>query len=74
MTKSFYLFVLTYRDGDKSNATSRFAESVFHDHGFPKTSTSFEELSSYIEMRADDDLSTTVFDELWEMYRLTYLL
>lgn len=73
MKKSFYLFVLTYRGGDPSDPKARFAEGVFNDHGFPKTSTSFEELSSYIEMRADDDLSTAAFDELWEIYRLNDL-
>lgn len=72
MEKSFYHFVLTYRGGDWSDQKSRFAESAFHDHGFPKTSTSFDELSSYFETKADDDLSTSAFDELWEIYRLKY--
>ena len=72
MRKSFYHFVLTYRGGDWSDQKSRFAESAFDDHGFPKTSTSFEELSSYIETKADDMLSTSAFDELWDIYRLNY--
>lgn len=72
MEKSFYHFVLTYRGGDWSDQKSRFAEGAFNDHGFPITSTSFEELSSYIETQADDLLSTTAFDELWDIYRLKY--
>lgn len=73
MRKSFYLFVLTFRGGDLSDQKSRFAEAAFHDHSFPKTSTSFEELSSYIETKADHDLSTSAFDELWEIYRINSL-
>ncbi len=72
MNKSFYHFVLTYRGGSWSDQKSRFAESAFNDHGFPKTSTSFEELSSYIETQADDILTTSAFDELWDIYRLKY--
>lgn len=70
--KSFYLFVLTFRGGDWSDQKSRFAESMFHDHSFPKASTSFEELSSYIETQADEYLTTSAFDELWDIYRLKY--
>ena len=72
MKKSFYLFVLTFRGGDWSDQKSRFAESMFHDHSFPKASTSFEELSSYIETQADEYLTTSAFDELWDIYRLKY--
>ncbi|HWL24040.1 MAG TPA: YozE family protein [Ureibacillus sp.] len=72
MNKSFYHFVLTFRGGDWSDQKSRFAESAFFDHGFPKTSTSFEEISSYIETKADEALSTAAFDELWDIYRLKY--
>lgn len=72
MNKSFYLYVLTFRGGDWSDQKSRFAESAFHDHSFPITSTSFEELSSYIETQADENLSTAAFDELWDLYQLKY--
>lgn len=70
MNQSFYHFALTYRGGDQSDPKTRFAEKMFKDHSFPKVSTSFEELSSYIETLADDDLSANAFDELWEMYCL----
>lgn len=70
MKQSFYLFVLTFRGGDLSDLKTRFAEAAFIDHSFPKTSTTFEELSSYIETKADQDLSTSAFDELWEIYQM----
>lgn len=70
MKQSFYLFVLTFRGGDLSDPKTRFAEAAFIDHSFPKTSTTFEELSSYIETKADQDLSTSAFDELWEIYQM----
>ena len=68
--KSFYHFVLTYRgaQGDKGH----FAEAVFNDLMFPKTTTDFDELSTYIEMQADPYLSTYIFDELWEIYATKY--
>lgn len=68
--KPFYHFVLTYRGA--SDEKGAFAEAVFEDMAFPKTSISFDELSAYVEMQADDGMSTSVFDELWEAYRVKY--
>ena len=68
--KTFYHFVLTYRGA--SDEKGAFAEAVFEDMAFPKASISFDELSAYVEMQADDAMSTSVFDELWEAYRVKY--
>ena len=68
MNKSFYQFVLTFRGGDWSDGKARFAEAMFDDVAFPKYATSFEELSAYVEMGADPYITTSAFDELWEMY------
>lgn len=68
MKRSFYQFVITYRGGDLKDPKTKFAEKVFYDHSFPKQSVSFNELSSYVETIADEDLSTYTFDELWELY------
>ena len=68
--KSFYHFVLTYRGA--ADAKGDFAEAMFNDLMFPKTTTDFDELSTYIEMQADPHLSTYVFDELWESYATKY--
>ncbi len=68
--KSFYHFVLTYRGG--SDEKGRFAEAVFNDSAFPKTATDFDELTAYIEMQAHEEMSTAVFDELWDLYATKY--
>lgn len=68
MKKSFYLYVLTFRGGDYSDQKVRFAEEMFPEHNFPKQSTDFEELSTYIESFATDNLTTEAFDELWALY------
>ena len=68
MKKSFYLYVLTFRGGDWSDPKVRFAEEMFHEHNFPKQSSEFDELSSYIESYATDNLKIEVFDELWALY------
>lgn len=72
MEKSFYEFVLTFRGGQTNDAKTRFAETAFLDHSFPKSSTSFDEISSYIETIADEDMTTQTFDELWDLYAAKY--
>lgn len=68
MNQSFYLYVLKYRGGQKADKKTIFAESMFQQHDFPKTETSFDVLSKYIEELAQEEMSATVFDELWEIY------
>ncbi|MEK5231989.1 YozE family protein [Lysinibacillus sp. FSL K6-0232] len=68
MKKSFYLYVLAFRGGDWSDPKVRFAEEMFHEHNFPKQSTDFNELSSYIESYATENLTTEAFDALWALY------
>lgn len=70
--KSFYHFVLTYRGAN--DETGAFAEAVFEDSMFPKNSKSFHELSSYIEMQAHSEMSTTTFDAIWTEYAVKYSL
>ncbi|AQQ55092.1 YozE family protein [Planococcus lenghuensis] len=68
MNKSFYQFALAYRGGSKRDPYARFAEAMFNDHGFPKTSREFDGLSRYLEEKADADMPAAVFDELWRAY------
>lgn len=72
MRKSFYHYALTFRGGEWSDRKVRFAESMFVDHSFPKTSDQFEELSSYLELQSDEYLTIDAFDELWALYALKY--
>lgn len=59
---------MTFRGGDMLDAKTIFAEASFTDLSFPKMSTSFEELSNYIEMKGESEFSTATFDELWALY------
>ncbi len=68
--KSFYEYVLSHRGA--SDQYGRFAEAMFLDQAFPKTATDFDELTAYIEMQAHEEMSTGVFDELWDLYATKY--
>lgn len=72
LNKSFYHYVLTFRGGEWSDEKVRFAESMFLDHGFPKNSDNFEELSGYIEFQSDEYLTIGAFDVLWELYETKF--
>jgi len=49
MERSFYQFALKYRGKLVQDEYSLFAEAMFLDHSFPKTSTDFQEISQYVE-------------------------
>ena len=70
--KTFYEFVLTYRG--VANEKGNFAEAVFEDSLFPRSSKDFHELSQYVEMQVDVHMKTTVFDEIWDEYSSKYSL
>ncbi|MGN7477411.1 YozE family protein [Solibacillus silvestris] len=72
MKKSFYHYVLTFRGGEWADEKVRFAESMFVDHAFPKTSDDFEELSNYIELQSNEYLTIGAFDILWDLYKSKY--
>lgn len=68
MKQSFYLFALNFRGGQKKDKKAMFAETMFHQHDFPKSETSFHVLSRYIEELAHPEMPAIVFDEIWELY------
>ena len=68
MRKSFYHFLMKYRHPAPKDDISVFANNAFLDHGFPKTSEEYHEISSYLEMNGQYLKSMTVFDEAWEDY------
>ena len=70
--KTFYEFVLTYRGA--ANEKGYFAEAVFEDSLFPRRTLDFNELSQYVEMQADPNMKTSVFDEIWDEYSSKYSL
>lgn len=68
MNKSFYRYTLSFRGGAKDDEKSIFAEAMFKDLSFPKQENDFDQLSRYIEEKADDQLRSVVFDELYKLY------
>ena len=70
--KTFYEFVLTYRGA--ANEKGDFAEAVFEDSLFPRSSKDFHELSKYIEMQVDVHMKTSVFDDIWDECSSKYSL
>lgn len=68
MNRSFYQFALSFRGGGKKDEKSRFAESMFQDLSFPKDETNFDPLSRYVEEKADVEMRSVVFDELYKLY------
>ncbi len=68
MDRSFYRFVLSFRGGVKGDLNSLFAEAMFNDLGFPKEEKAFDSLSRYIEDKADSQMTSVIFDELYRLY------
>src|SRR5690606_17969236 len=69
MDRSFYQFVLSYRGGKKDDSKAVFAEAVFNDHSFPKDEKGFDPLSRYLEEKAEPEMPSVVFDELFALYK-----
>ena len=67
--RTFYQFLLTYRGKLKPDNKTKLAEWAFSDHGFPKHSTSYDEISNYLEWNSPFTNALEVFDELWEIYK-----
>ena len=68
MERSFYHFALSYRGKTNPDDFSRFADAMFLDHGFPKSSKDFEKLSRYVEEKAHPVMKAATFDEMWQEY------
>ncbi|MGS2776407.1 YozE family protein [Robertmurraya sp. GLU-23] len=68
MRKSFYHFLMKYRHPAPKDTISRFANDAYVDHSFPKTSTDYTELSSYLELNGQYLESMAVFDDAWDLY------
>ena len=67
--KTFYQFLMTFRQPNNIDAITKFANDAFHDHGFPKQSTDYHELSQYLELNGVYLEAMSVFDEAWEKYK-----
>ena len=73
MDRSFYRFTLAFRGGNKYDLKSSFAESMFKDTSFPREEKDFDTISRYIEEKADSEMPTLIFDELYKLYEDRFL-
>jgi uncharacterized protein YozE (UPF0346 family) len=62
---------MKYRHPSPKDSISVFANNVYDDHSFPKTSLDYDDLSSYLELNGHYLESMSLFDEAWELYRLS---
>ncbi|RLQ95202.1 YozE family protein [Falsibacillus albus] len=71
MNKSFYHFLLKYRHPEPKDSISKFANDAYDDHGFPKNSDDYHELSSYLELNGQYLESMAIFDDAWDDYLIS---
>lgn len=68
MVKSFYHFLMKYRHPAPKDEISRLANHAYLDHSFPKQSSDYHEISSYLELNGHYLDSMAIFDEAWQDY------
>jgi uncharacterized protein YozE (UPF0346 family) len=73
MDRSFYRFALSYRGGPKDDLKAVFAEAMFKDSSFPKEEKVFDPLSRYIEEKADAEMPSVIFDDLYLLFEERFL-
>ncbi|HLU21368.1 YozE family protein [Lederbergia graminis] len=68
MNKSFYHFLMKFRQPSANDELSSFANAAYKDHSFPKQSSDYQELSDYLELNVDYLPTVAFFDYVWELY------
>lgn len=68
MAKSFYHFLMRYRNGGNRDEISKFANDAYLDHSFPTQSKDYNEISNYLETDVDYLASMSIFDKAWELF------
>ncbi|MDY0405750.1 YozE family protein [Virgibacillus sp. 179-BFC.A HS] len=66
--RTFYQFMMTYRGKKHPDDESRLADWMFYEPDFPKHSTSYNEISDYMEAYSPFPDALRVFDEMWQVY------
>ncbi|GFH40594.1 YozE family protein [Pseudolactococcus insecticola] len=67
---SFYIFLMKHRAYKEVDDITKLANLVYDDTTFPKQSSDFDEISSYLETHANFSFNLSKFDEIWEQYLL----
>lgn len=68
MKKSFYHFILKYRDERNDKKLKLLADQIYWDHSFPKQSSNYHEISMYLEMNGHFLDAVSTFDRAWQIY------
>ncbi|TDW04738.1 YozE family protein [Bacillus badius] len=66
--KSFYHYLMKFREEPPRDELAKFANHAFADHSFPKAADDYDELSRYLEMNGSYLSGMRVFDEAWDRY------
>lgn len=66
--KSFFHYLMKFREEPPRDELAAFANHAFKDHSFPKVADQYDEISRYLEMNGSYLPSMSVFDEAWERY------
>ncbi|MDC3412979.1 YozE family protein [Aquibacillus sp. 3ASR75-11] len=66
--RSFYHYMMRFRGSKLHEEESQLAEWMFHDSNFPKQSTNYDEISSYLEWNIPFTNALRVFDHIWDEY------
>lgn len=64
----FYQYLMKHRSPVENDDVTRLANLAFKDSTFPRQSTNFEEVSSYLEVQAPFRFPLQLFDEIWQDY------
>jgi len=65
---SFYEYLMTERDPNRTDEITEFANEAFYDRTFPKQSEDYDEVSSHLELDGDYLPSMMIFDKAWQRY------
>ncbi|MCA1054527.1 YozE family protein [Rossellomorea aquimaris] len=68
MRKSFYHFLMKFRQPTAKDDLTRFANDAYDDHAFPKQSKDYDAISTYLELNGAYLESMSIFDRAWEQY------
>lgn len=68
MRRSYYHYLMTLRNPNSVEGVANLANCIGEDLSFPKQSSSYDEISTYLETHQDYVGSLDVFDKSWELY------
>jgi len=61
--------MLKFRNEKARDSVSKLANHLYLDHSFPKQSSDYHEISSYLELNGHYVENMSLFDEAWDLYQ-----